>query len=52
MKINLLFFLTILVLFGCTGEESLGVDTQAPNKPMLVPHLGDTGDGEIPAFQV
>ena len=45
MKINLLFFLTILVLFGCTGEESLGVDTQAPNKPMLVPHLGDTGDG-------
>ena len=32
------------MFWGCTGEESLGVDTQAPNKPQLVPHLGDTGD--------
>ncbi|MCF7858272.1 MAG: hypothetical protein K9N07_02955 [Candidatus Cloacimonetes bacterium] len=33
-----------LLLFGCTGEESLGVDTQNPRKPDLIPHLGDTGD--------
>ncbi|MCK4311572.1 MAG: hypothetical protein KAW88_02435 [Candidatus Cloacimonetes bacterium] len=33
-----------LVVFSCTGEESLGVDTTAPEQPELVPHLGDTGD--------
>lgn len=44
MKISFLLILLILILLGCTGEESLGVDTQAPNKPELVPHLGDTGD--------
>lgn len=45
MKISFLVLIILLLLFGCTGEESLGVDTQAPNKPELVPHLGDTGDG-------
>ncbi len=45
MKRFLLMIIPLLILFGCTGEESLGVDTQAPNKPQLVPHLGDTGDG-------
>ncbi len=45
MKISFLMLIILLLLFGCTGEESLGVDTQAPNKPVLVPHLGDTGDG-------
>lgn len=38
------------MLISCTGEESLGVDTQPPNKPVLVIHQGDTGD-IIPGFQ-
>lgn len=45
MKRFFLMIIPLLILLGCTGEESLGVDTQAPNKPQLVPHLGDTGDG-------
>jgi len=45
MKISFVMLIILLLLLGCTGEESLGVDTQAPNKPELVPHLGDTGDG-------
>ena len=45
MKISFLLMILILLLLGCTGEESLGVDTDAPNKPELVPHIGDTGDG-------
>ena len=39
-----LLIIPLLILLGCTGEESLGTDTQAPSKPELVPHLGDTGD--------
>jgi len=50
MKISLLLITLISLLLGCTGEESLGVDTIAPNKPELVPHLGNTGD-IIPGFQ-
>ncbi|MBT5420104.1 MAG: hypothetical protein HOK80_04375 [Candidatus Cloacimonetes bacterium] len=50
MRINLLFLFILITLLGCTGEESLGVDTQAPNKPQLVIHQGDTGD-IIPGFQ-
>lgn len=44
MKFCFLLLVLSLMFWGCTGEESLGVDTQAPNKPELVPHLGDTGD--------
>ena len=33
-----------LVVFSCTGEESLGVDSTPPEPPELIPHLGDTGD--------
>ncbi|MCD6177148.1 MAG: hypothetical protein J7K29_04850 [Candidatus Cloacimonetes bacterium] len=44
MKISFLLIILISLLLGCTGEESLGIDTIAPNKPELVPHLGDTGD--------
>lgn len=44
MKFCFLVLVLSLMFWGCTGEESLGVDTQAPNKPELVPHLGDTGD--------
>jgi len=45
MKATFFMLIIFLILLGCTGEESLGVDTQAPNKPQLVPHFGDTGDG-------
>lgn len=44
MKIILIMLIGIFILIGCTGEESLGVDTQPPNKPELVVHQGDTGD--------
>ncbi len=44
MKKIIFIFVPILLLLSCTGKESLGVDTDAPNKPELVSHLGDTGD--------
>ena len=44
MKKLLFIFVPILLLFSCTGKEILDVDTKAPNKPQLIPHLGDTGD--------
>jgi len=44
MKKIVFIFVPILLLLSCTGKESLGVDTDAPNKPQLVSHLGDTGD--------
>ena len=44
MKFYFLLLVIFLIFWGCTGEESLGVDTQAPNKPQLIPHIGDTGD--------
>ena len=33
-----------LVLFGCSGEDIINVDTIPPAKPDLIHHLGDTGD--------
>ncbi len=51
MKREILLFGLILVLsfvmFGCTGDEEIDKDTIPPTKPVLVPHLGDTGDGTI-----
>ena len=44
MKKFILLLIPLLILLSCTGKESLGIDTKAPNKPELVPHLGDTGD--------
>jgi len=44
MKKIVFVFVPILLLLSCTGKESLGVDTDAPNKPELVSHRGDTGD--------
>jgi len=44
MKKIVYVFVPILLFLSCTGKESLGVDTDAPNKPELVSHLGDTGD--------
>lgn len=40
--------LTIALVFsliiGCTGDETTGVDTRVPEPPVMIPHLGDTGD--------
>jgi len=44
MKQLIILLVSLIILISCTGEESLGVDTNAPNKPELVPHLGNTGD--------
>jgi len=44
MKKFIYLLIPLLILLSCTGKESLGVDTKAPNKPELVPHLGNTGD--------
>ena len=44
MKRLILLLIPLLILISCTGKESLGVDTQAPNKPELIPHQGDSGD--------
>jgi hypothetical protein len=44
MKRFILLLIPLFILISCTGNESLGVDTKAPNKPELIPHIGDTGD--------
>lgn len=31
-------------IIGCTGKETTGVDTHIPEPPVMIPHLGDTGD--------
>ena len=33
-----------LILINCSGTESFEVDTTPPDKVILIPHLGDTGD--------
>jgi len=43
--ILLIGVILIIVLAACSGKETLGVDTTPPSKPILYPHLGDTGDG-------
>ncbi len=39
-----ILFILILVAFGCTGKEMITKDKTPPAKPVLLPHLGDTGD--------
>ena len=42
---NLVFLLIISVsIFACAGTESLGLDKTPPEKPTMIPHLGDSGD--------
>ena len=41
---KLILLVSLLMLLNCTGKENLGVDTEAPNKPELILHIGDTGD--------
>lgn len=37
----------ILGLLSCSGDDPLDQDTDPPAKPMLRPHLGDTGDQPV-----
>jgi hypothetical protein len=41
----LMIFLLVIILFGCSGEDVVNVDSNPPAKPDLIHHLGDTGDG-------
>jgi len=36
-----------ILFMGCSGKDSVGVDTIPPIKPHLISHLGDTGDGLV-----
>ena len=36
--------LGLVMLIGCAGEENVAVDTDPPEKPHLIDHLGDLGD--------
>jgi len=37
----------IMILIGCAGDDDVERDKIPPTKPVLVPHLGDTGDGQV-----
>ncbi len=40
----LIGLMVILMLFGCAGEDSVSVDSTPPDRVLLIPHLGDTGE--------
>jgi len=44
MKNFILLILLALSLLACSGTESLGIDKIPPEKPEMIPHLGDSGD--------
>lgn len=39
--------LLLVLLSGCAGEDDTGKDTTPPTRPIMIPHLGDTGDNPI-----
>ncbi len=43
-KLLVIAVLSLVLLIGCSGEESIGVDSTPPHKVRLISHLGDTGD--------
>ncbi len=48
MLIEILLIIGLmLLLIGCSGDDDESVDKVPPTKPVLIPHLGDTGDGTI-----
>ncbi len=46
-KIITLILISLIVLLACSGKDKITVDNTPPNRPILVPHLGDYGDGSI-----
>jgi hypothetical protein len=43
----ILCFACFLVLAACSGRDKIATDTTAPFPPILIPHLGDTGDSPV-----
>lgn len=46
-KIFILVFVSLLVLLSCSGKDKITIDNTPPTKPILIPHLGDFGDGFV-----
>lgn len=44
MKFYIFGGILALVLLACAGEETLGSDNTPPEEPVMVEHLGDSGD--------
>nr|MDK2851126.1 hypothetical protein [Candidatus Cloacimonadota bacterium] len=40
-------FALLIILFGCSGEDSQYVDKTPPVRPKMIPHLGTPGDPDI-----
>jgi len=36
--------ISVLILFGCSGTDTVDVDNTPPTEPTIHPHQGDTGD--------
>lgn len=43
----LLVLLALLLLWGCSGDDDKDKDKTPPTTPVMIPHLGDTGDPRI-----
>ncbi|RLC49910.1 MAG: hypothetical protein DRI23_08225 [Candidatus Cloacimonadota bacterium] len=46
----LIIALLVIILWGCSGEDVVNVDSIPPAKPDLIHHLGDTGDGGTSSY--
>jgi hypothetical protein len=40
-------FMAMLLLFSCSGKQTLEGDKTPPQKPDLIEHLGDAGDNDV-----
>lgn len=43
----LLLGLSLFGFFACSGEDDADKDSTPPSMPVLIPHLGDTGDAPV-----
>lgn len=47
LALYLIMSLIILSMLSCSGDDPLGTDSEPPARPILRPHLGDTGDSPV-----